>query len=319
MKNKMNSFVFPRSGRENLLVVAIKSFANQDYDLSLIKVVIVTQNKELSEPVLKFDQQMSFSVLKKPASNTISELRTAGAKLSKGDYTAFIDADVSVSPNWIAFMLEKLEGSDEGRSIVSAVQSNSEDATSVEKIRTDLNDINVNKNVKALHGSNLFLSRDAFKLVDGFLSKLKNCEDVYFAAKVRKYGPLYLTSKATPIHLGEDKDHRGLFKKEAWRGQSNIQLLEGWKVPLREIPGLIIPLSLLILLLVNTGRFIFNLYILALICFLLFLFPALIFSFRLVKYSNDKSLKPIDFIKFYLVYFTTRSIGAYTGILDIKR
>ena len=319
MKNKMISFVIPHYGREHLLVKVIQSIADQDYDLNLVEVIIVTQNKELSKPVLEFDQQMSLLVLKKSASNTISELRNAGAKLSKGDYIAFIDADVSVSSNWVTCMLEELEEPDEGRTIVSAVQSNSEDATSVEKIRTALNNINGDKNVDALHGSNLFLSRESFNLAGGFPSKLKTCEDVYFTAKVSKYGPLYLTSRATHIHLGEDKDYRGLFKKEIWRGQSNIQSLKGRKVSLREIPSLIIPLSFLIFLLLSIILFISDLYILSFINFFLFLFPVLMYSFRLVKYSNDKSLKPIDFIKFYLVYFTARSIGTYMGSLGIKR
>ena len=319
MKNKIISFVIPHYGRENLLVKAIESIANQDYDLNFIEVIIVTQNKELSKFVLKFDEQLSLSVLKKSASNTISELRNAGVKLSKGDYIAFIDADVSVSSNWIACMLEELEESGKGRTIVSAVQSNSEDATSVERIRTVLNNINRNKNVEALHGSNLFLSRDSFKLAGGFPSELKTCEDVYFTAEAGKYGPLYLTSKATHIHLGEDKDYRGLFKKEIWRGQSNIQSLKGRKVTLREVPSIIIPLSFLIFLLLSIILFISDLYILSIVNFFLFLFLVLIYSFRLVKYSNDKGLKPIDFIKFYLVYFTARSIGTYMGSLGFKK
>jgi len=315
----MISFIIPHYGREHLLAKALQSIADQDYDLNLIEVIIVTQNKELSKSVLDFGQQMSLSVLKKPASSTISELRNAGVKLSKGDYIAFIDADVSISSNWVACMLEELEESDEGRTIVSAIQSNSESATSVESIRTALNNINRDKNVEALHGSNLFLRRDAFKLAGGFPSKLKTCEDVYFTTEVSKYGPLYLSSKATHIHLGEDKDYRVLFKKEIWRGQSNIQSLKGRKVSLREMPSIIIPLSFFMFLILSTILFIYDLYILSFICVILFLFPVLIYSFRLVKYSNDKSLKYIDCIKFYLVYFSARSIGTYMGLLVINR
>ena len=99
MSNKKVSFAILHYGRENLLVKAIQSIADQDYDLNLIEVIIATKNKELSKYVLEFGQQVPLSVLKKSASNTISELRNAGVTLSKDDYITFIDADVSVPSN----------------------------------------------------------------------------------------------------------------------------------------------------------------------------------------------------------------------------
>lgn len=315
----MISFIIPHYGREHLLAKALQSIADQDYDLSRIEVIIVTQNKELSESVLEFGLQISLSVLYKPDSITISDLRNAGVKLSKGDYIAFIDADVSISTNWVASMLEELEESDAGRTIVSAIQTNSENATSVERIRTALNNINSDKNVEALHGSNLLLRRDVFNLAGGFPSRLKTCEDVYFTAEAGKYGPLYLSSKATHIHLGEDKDFRVLFKKEIWRGQSNIQSLKGRRVSLREIPSIIIPICIFIFLILSLILYIYDLYILSFASIILFLFPALIYSIRLSKHSNDESIKFIDLIRFYLVYFFARSIGTYMGLLNINR
>ncbi len=309
------SFVIPHYGREHLLVQAVQSIIDQSFDLEKVEVIIATQNSELSEAIKAYKRKIALTILPQSSTNTISMLRNQGVKQSKGKYIAFIDADVSISPDWISCMLEELENSADGRSIVSAIQANSEKAPAVEKIRTILNNINRNKNVDALHGSNLFLKRDTFDATGGFPEDLKTCEDVYFTTEAGRFGLLYLTSAATHIHLGEDKDYKIMFNKEIWRGQSNIQSIKGRKIPLREIPSLIIPLGFLALLTVCLLFLLLELYNFSLLAFLLLLFPVIVYSLRLLQYSTDKNLNSLEIFKFYLVYFTARSIGTYKGML----
>lgn len=318
MSDKKISFIIPHYGRENLLVMAIQSIVDQDYDLEQIEVILVTQNKELSETVHSFQNQVSLSVLTQEQSQTISQSRNAGVMHSSGAYLAFIDADVSISANWINCMLEELESSADHRTIVSAIQTNSANATSVEKIRTVLNNISSDKNVDALHGSNLFLTRETFELTGGFPPDLTTCEDVYFTSEAGKYGNLYMTSGATHIHLGEDRDYRGLFKKEIWRGQSNIQSIKGRRIPLRELPSIIIPLVFLLVALFSIVLLTLNFLVLSLASFILFLLPVILYSARLMKHSTDKSLNPMDYLLFYLVYFSARSIGTYFGLVKTQ-
>ena len=120
MSDKYISFIIPHYGREPLLLETLQSIANQDYDLGLIEVLVVTQNKSLSTPVQKFSDQFNLSIHTQPLSCTISELRNYGSKKSKGNYLAFLDADVSISNNWIKCMLEELEKPGEGRLLVGA-------------------------------------------------------------------------------------------------------------------------------------------------------------------------------------------------------
>jgi hypothetical protein len=204
--------------------------------------------------------------------------------------------------------------SDKDRVLVSAIQENSDNANSVEKIRTALNNISKDTYVEALHGSNLFLNVETYKLSGGFPAELETCEDVFFTNKVSKSGRLYLTSKATFIHLGEDKNHAVMFKKEIWRGLSNLQSFKGRKVPLRELPSLFIPIALMLLLIVCLFTLVQGFYMLSILSVILMIIPVIVYSFRLLKHSATQKIRFIDLLKFYLVYFSARSIGTYKGL-----
>ena len=313
MTETLVSFVIPHKGREQFLQETLRSIALQEFDLSSIEVIVVTQNDKLSEDTLHFQDKLSLSVYPRPAADTIAALRNYGAEKAKGDYLAFLDADVYISSNWATCMLAELN-SDHGRALTSGIQRNSEQAKSVERIRTALNNINKNSNVDSLHGSNLFLRAETFRAAGGFPAELRTCEDVYFTNKVGQLGRLYLSSSATFIHLGEDKDHRIMFRKEIWRGLSNLRSFKGRKVPLRELPSLVVPLGLMPLFFVSLLLLIRGIYVPAFISAFFTLTPVMLYSARLHKYSGGQGISLLDLAKFYTVYFSARSIGTYKGL-----
>lgn len=313
MKPASISFIIPHKGREYFLQETIRSITLQDYDLSLIEVIIVTQNDKLSEETLGYQKSLTLSVYPRPVSDSIASLRNHGANQAKGEYLAFTDADIYLSPNWANCMLEALH-LDEDRALVSAIQKNSQNANSVERIRTALNNINKDTCIDTLHGSNLFLNVEIFKLAGGFPAELQTCEDVFFTNKVSKYGNLYLTSKATFIHLGEDKDHAVMFKKEIWRGLSNLQSFKGRKVPIRELPSIFIPIALMILFISILLTLTQGFYILSILSAFLMIIPVIVYSLRLIKYAANQKIRLIDLLLFYIVYFSARSIGTYKGL-----
>jgi len=314
MMNALISFVIPHKGREQYLRQTIESIISQEFDLSSIEVIVATQNDKLTDETLSYQKDISLSVFPRPITESISSLRNYGAEKAGGEYLAFIDADISLSPNWINCMLDELQQENRGRVLISAIQKNSSHANSAEKIRTALNNINKDKNVDSLHGSNLFLKSETFKLAGGFPRDLQTCEDVYFTNKVGKLGLLYLSSKAAFIHLGEDKNYRDMFKKEIWRGLSNLQSFNGRKVPLRELPSIFIPVIFMILLISGILLSILGLYIPAAISIAAMFIPVLAYTIRLRKYSKNQNIKFIDLFTFYSVYFSARSIGSYKGL-----
>lgn len=292
----------------------IKSITQQDMDLSLIEVIVVTQNDRLNDEILDLKQHVALSVYPRPATESISSLRNHGAEKASSEYLAFIDADICLSPDWSRRMLDELNQEDSNRVLVSAIQKNSQQANSVERIRTVLNNISKDSNVDSLHGSNLFIKAETFKLSGGFPEDLQTCEDVFFTNKVSSFGLLFLSSRADFIHLGEDKSYKDMFKKEIWRGLSNLQSFHGRNVPLRELPSIFIPVILMILFISSTFLFVFDFIIPAVFLLLAMLTPVIAYTIRLRKYCNNQNIRSINLLSFYFIYFIARSIGSYKGL-----
>ena len=306
------SFIIPHKGREEFLIQTIDSICSQDYDPDEFEILVITQNKELmclSQLNLK---QFSIKVITQPDNLTISALRNIGAEQAQGEYFAFLDADILLSKNWIKSMVTTINEKPQ-RILVSAAQINSEQAPPLEKIRTALSNAELDCNVNFLPGRNLFLKKETFDKVNGFPEHLITCEDYYFTDQVHQIGELYYTSLATYVHLGEDKEYNEMYKKEIWRGQSNLQSIKGRNIPLREMPSFIIPITLLALLIVCLFSMISENYSLALLSFSLLLLPITAYSLRLYKLARDE----VQFwyiFKFYLVYFPARAFGTLGGL-----
>ena len=312
MTEKTVSFVIPHKGREDLLRKTLESISEQVFDLSLVEVLIITQNSEISAEITNSIAELDYTIHTRPVSNTISKLRNYGVEKSSGKYLAFLDADVYLSQNWINCMIECIE-ENPSRVLVSAAQINSVHAPPLERIRTALSNGTIDDNVKFLPGRNLFLSRCTFNQTGGFPEHLITCEDYYFTDMVGQQGHLYYTSRANYIHLGEDKDYKELYLKEIWRGQSNLLSLKGRKVPLREIPSFIVPIGIFVMLFFSLTSFLLGNNLSAVIALIFFLLPFLVYSIRLFRLLTD-NISFWSIIKFYLYYFPARAIGTLAGI-----
>lgn len=306
------SFIIPHKGRFDMLSETLRSIAEQAYPPDKIEVIVVSQTPEIENNQLLGNNLINLKIILRPESETISVLRNHGAKQANGDYFAFLDADIFISPNWISCMMSHLNSSQE-RVIVSAMQVCAPSSPPLEHIRTCLSNAELDTNVAFLPGRNLFLTRQTFEKIGGFPEHLITCEDYYFTDKAAQLGRLFYTSDATYIHLGEDKEFSGMFKKEIWRGQSNLQSIRGRRIPIREIPSFILPLWISLTLLAALIISPFQTYPLAFVFFLLGVTPMLIYSIRL----HGLSKHVVNFssvLKFYAVYFPARAIGTLIGL-----
>jgi glycosyltransferase involved in cell wall biosynthesis len=309
------SFIIPHKGRHDLLRLTIDSIFNQNFDLDLVEVIVVSQNNDLRAEDISKEHGDKVKIIIRPESDTISTLRNIGVKNSNGNYLAFLDADVELSTNWLESMLSELQ-SDPNRRLVSAAQDCHTNAPMLEKIRTQLSNCDIDQAVSFLPGRNLFLTLDTFKKAGEFPEHLITCEDYYFTHNVAQLGLLYYSSKASYIHLGEDKKHKEMFHKEIWRGQSNLQSLRGRKMPLREIPSFLVPFWLFFFFITMIISVMFLNLALTTFSLIMLLVPLALYSLRLFKIAQG-SLSFIDIMSFYIVYFPARVIGTLGGIIRI--
>lgn len=296
-----------------MLHETIASIAAQDYDLDLVEVIVMTQNPEHSLDNLNAETNVNLKVCYQPADVTISALRNLGVEQSSGEYLAFLDADIALSSNWVNVMLLLLNDPEHTRAIVSAVQTQSDNAPALEVIRTEISNAKTDCNVDFLPGRNLFMSKDVFQQIGGFPEHLVTCEDYYFTDKANAFGKLFYSSKATYIHLGEDKEFLQMYKKEIWRGQSNLLSIKGRKVPIAEIPSFFAPVWVCLFYLLACIAVLMMSWAWALGFIILGTIPLIVYSARLYVIAQG-SVKWWDALRFYGLYFPARTIGTVVGL-----
>ncbi len=308
------SFIIPHKGRLEMLRQTVKSICSQEFDLEQIEVIVVSQNEVLAPEDLKLaSTQANLRIFLRPEQETISALRNYGVEHSQGEYIAFLDADIDLSRNWLSAMLEELQ-SEPARVLVSAIQDEGDTPCPLERIRTCLSNAETDTPVTFLPGRNLLLSRATFDQSGGFPEHLITCEDYYFTHAVSQLGVLYYSSKASYVHLGEDKSYREMFKKEIWRGQSNLQSLRGRKIPLRELPSFLVPIWILVFAIVCLVALLSAEPSLAIASALLLALPISLYALRLYRASSN-SISFFEITKFYVVYFPARIAGTFAGLV----
>ena len=314
MRSIKVSFVIPHKGREEMLLRTLRSIQRQDYDLDNIEVLLVSQNREHSEVLTGLLEQLQAQLISGAGLTTISAVRNLGVSFARGDYLAFLDADVELSPNWLVEMLSLLERRP-NTVLASAFQKNGPDAPPLERIRTALSNAVLDCAVSFLPGRNLLLSRKIFDKVGGFPEHLVTCEDYYFTERVSQYGELYYSTGASYVHVGEDKELVPMFYKEIWRGQSNIASIKGRNIPFREWFSFIVPAAMLMLFLVCILSVLTGFWLIGIVALLLACVPLLAYSFRLKRIvGNEVSFYEV--VTFYIYYFPARAIGTIKGIFN---
>jgi len=311
------SFVIPHKGRETMLIATLESIAALEQTGFAVDVIIVTKNTAPLTIPDDLQAQLTLNILQSPDTVTISAQRNQGVASSQATYLAFIDADIELASNWLQILFSDLHK--DNRVLVSAHQQAPSNAFILEHIRTSLSNVELDTNVTFLPGRNLFLRRSHCDMVGGFPEHLATCEDYYFSQSLSQIGPCFYTSSTAYIHLGEDKILHEMYRKEIWRGQSNIASLKGRKVPLREVPSFVIPLylvvtfSLAVLCLISAVLTSLTLPLILGCCALVgFLIPFWAYCVRLIRLV-PQCVSWWDVVKFYSVYFPARAIGTIRG------
>ena len=310
------SFIIPHMGREEMLAQTLASIAALEITNLSIEIIVVTKNDSLSEEISTSAQKIPLKVINAPMEVSISKQRNMGVDESVGNYLAFLDADIELSPNWLIDLLDIMK-QDSSIKLISAVQKNSKNPTPLEKLRTVLSNAKTDCDVEFLPGRNLLIKKETFKSTGGFPEHLITCEDYVFTQSVAKLGRLFYSSKSSYVHIGEDKHFLPMAKKEVWRGLSNIASLKGRKIPVSEIPSFLAPPVFTLGLVLFVVFAMFELKFLSIFCLLSSFAVLILYSFRLVSIAkNEVHIGTI--FAFYILYFPARTIGTLKGVLMRK-
>ncbi len=163
---------------------------------------------------------------------SIATLRNMGASYSKGDVLAFLDADCTVSENWMNNALRYFDDDS-----IGAVGSSHiiPDVASWVARTWDLNI--ARKRTKgftdSLPSGNLFVDKKKFNEIKGFDDSLTTNEDFDLCFRLRDQGyKIYADPQITAVHWGIPSNLKEFYKQTRWHGTNVL------KVFLRDIRSL---------------------------------------------------------------------------------
>lgn len=231
------SIIIPALNEEKNIGRCLDSIIQMGHAKSFFEAIVIDngstdKTREIAE---SYKSKLAITIINAPGVN-ISVLRNIGAAKSIGDILAFVDADCTVSTNWIRTALPYFEDH-----TIGAVGSNvgiPENSTWVAKTW----DINLSQNRKlgeteCLPTGNLFVSKEAYQNIHGFNESLVTNEDYDLCYRLRQTGfKIYSDPEIRVIHWGVPENVVEFYKREVWHGThvfkvflSNIKELKNLK------------------------------------------------------------------------------------------
>ncbi|MFH1642290.1 MAG: glycosyltransferase [Nanoarchaeota archaeon] len=236
----------------------------------------------------------------------ISALRNFGAKHSRGEILAFLDADCVVEKEWLNNAVRHFK--DLQIAAVGSFHKIPDDASWVARAwyQHDCRNEEICF-TNYLPSGNIFVRRDYFSSIKGFNEKLNVSEDTDLCFRLRKENYKILLDKSiSAIHLGVPTGLLIFFKKELWHGKDvfRIFLYSKLKREYSKVIGYAL-FYVFIILLSFLATLYLNFRLLAMLIFLSFLIPFLLSLKVAIKNKLYKYVLCLGVL--YLVYGLARA------------
>lgn len=303
------SFVMPVLNGERYIARCLLAIRNQQYTGGSSEVLIIDNGSTDHTHQIIRDLGFDFQLL--PELN-VSALRNRGAAMVQGEYIAFVDSDVELTPQWLqhglpAFKDEKVVAS-------GCFPEVPEDATWVQQT-WDLHQRGRRSRaeptpVSWLSSMNLIVRRDDFLAVSGFNESLETAEDVDLCYRLGQHGTILYNPAMKAVHWGEARDLRSFWRKEAWRGLGNLSGVLSHGPRWDELPSLGYPLYVLFFVLLSGLGVLFDLWrqqvLLTPPCLFILMLPALLLAVHTARTAKRPRATPKLFL-LYLIYGFARA------------
>ena len=217
--------------------------------------VIVVDNGSCDKTV-EIAEAVGARDLSMPHGN-ISALRNLGVRMAGGRILAFMDADCTVAADWL--LCAEAYFSREDVACFGAPPRIPEDATWVQDtwflVRGKAGEPS---ETQWLESMNMFVRREPFLAVGGFNEELVTCEDVDLSYRLADHGKIIADRRIRAVHHGEARTLREFFRKERWRGRSNLRGATRHRLRLRELPSILLPLYYGLVPVIGGGYLLFH-------------------------------------------------------------
>jgi glycosyltransferase involved in cell wall biosynthesis len=309
MARPLVSFVIPVLNGENYIARCLLAIRNLQCSEGESEVLIMDNGSTDHTHEIIHNLGFDFQVV--PGVH-VSTLRNQGALKAQGEYVAFVDSDVELTPYWLHNGLAGFRD----RKVVAngCIPDVPKDATWVQNA-WDLHQRG--RQIEAeptpvswLSSMNLIVRRDDFLAVSGFNDHLETAEDVDLCYRLGQRGTLLYNPGMKAVHWGEARDLRSFWRKEVWRGMGNLKGVRSHGLRWDELPSLGYPLYVICLvLLFGLGVFVdlwYQQVLMAPLCLLLLILPALLLALKTAHLVRRPGVTPQLFL-LYLLYGGARA------------
>lgn len=300
------SILIPAKNEEKYIRNCLQSISEINYPQGRFEVLLVDNGS--ADRTVEIAESFGAKVYVKP-DLTISGLRNFAAKEAQGRALAFLDADCTVDKNWLnaaSLYLESPEVVSYGSPAILPPNS-----TWVQRAWFNIRERKQPVEEVDWHESaNVFVQSDAFESSGGFDEALITCEDYDLFVRLSVFGKQFSDNRIVAVHHREPATLEEFFRKESWRGQSNLAGLLRHGFQWRELPSLMAPVVYFICTLLSVllcVGLMFGVepisYSTVLVWLLFWQFPILVLAFRKgnTAYSDPLRLGLYLLLNVYLI------------------
>jgi glycosyltransferase involved in cell wall biosynthesis len=311
VERSLVSFIIPVLNGEKDIGRCLDSIRRQESPSEEYEIIVMdngsTDKTHQIVRGLGFDFQIVLGV-------RVGALRNRGVARARGDYVAFVDADVELMPCWLRAGLAAFDNSyTVAAGCFPKVPLSATWVQQTWDIQQRGSQHNANpKPVSWLPSMNLIVRRSVFLEVGGFNEQLETAEDVDLCYRLGQRGTILCNPTMEAIHWGEAPDLRTFWRKEVWRGKGNLKGVVSHGLRWDELPSVGYPLYILCFLLalciscvldVAKQHFVFTPF-----SFGMLILPALMLALTTMR----RARRPRAFLRLFLLYLVYGFARAYS-------
>lgn len=213
---KKVSIIIPAFNEEQFIGRCLQSLLDLDRsNLDLELIVIDNGSKDKTVDIAK---EYGAFVWVKPGVK-VAALRNYGVTISKGDLLAFVDADCTVSKDWLTQAIQCVNR--ESADAVGSFHMIPNEANWIGKTASLVQRNKIGLDVNYIPSGNMLVRRASFSAVGGFDESLETSEDVDLCHKLRQKGyKLFIDPRICSVHWGTPIRVKDLFLREMWHGKT---------------------------------------------------------------------------------------------------
>ncbi len=309
------SFIIPAFNEEAHIGETIESIRTTvrmwrgDPDSARFEIIVVDNGS--TDRTCTISRESGLTTLVKPGIS-VGALRNSGAMFAKGEVLVFLDADISLTPEWIQALPGLLARFQQKGPFVSGSRVHAHGRrTMIDRAWFASNETAGDE--RYVNSGHMILPGSLFATIGGFDETLVSGEDSEFCERARGLGFEILPLKEMKvIHRGTPKTIQEFFRRERWHGYGDFQSV---RLMLRSKPAILALLNCIAFLAVFPGVFLFSYWaIIAYLCFLILLSAgAAIYRNRGLINSRLPGL-----VLLYGVYIVARGLSLFDRFRDVN-